>query len=492
MLGISSSSIILRAFLGHFTTSGYICASKKDNMNEKQQTLSAEFTITGHGLHLGKEATVIVKPAPENTGLIFSRTDLENTPQIPALSTFVESTFRGTTLKHKDATIATIEHLLSALYGMGVDNAFVEIDGPELPILDGSAYPFAEAIEKAGVVEQSAKREFIELNQPLSFKTQDNNSEFFIVPDDDFSLQVMVDYKDSYISHQYATLSHPESYKTEIAKSRTFVFLHELEMLHKNNLIKGGDLDNAIVIVGKKTTRQEIDHLAELFNKPTVDIIPEYGVLNNVDLYYPNETSRHKLLDLIGDLALLGKRIKGKVFATRPGHQANIEFITHLKKSIAGKMSFRVDLTKEPVMDINDIKKMLPHRPPFLLVDKIMEIGEDYIVGVKNITMNEPFFVGHFPEEPVMPGVLQIEAMAQTGGLLVLNGLDKNTQYSTYFMKIDNVKFKKKVIPGDTLIFHLKLNGPIRRGIVSMHGETFVNGQMAVEGDLVAMVTPIK
>ncbi len=461
-------------------------------MDINQRTLTKPFTLRGNGLHSGKDATLNVLPAEPNSGIAFQRIDIEGKPLIKATIKNVISTQRGTTIQSKDINIATIEHLLSALWGTGIDNAVIQLDGPEVPILNGSSQPFVDKILEAGITVQDAERQFIEINEPVVFRDEDNAIELIAIPDDNFKLNVLIDYDSSYLANQFAALEDLETYPQEISKARTFVFLHELETLFNHNLIRGGELQNAIVIVDKKTSKEEIDHLADLFDKPKLDVVPQYGILNNLELYYPNEPARHKLLDLLGDLALLGKRMKAKIFATRPGHSANIQFAKKIYEYHQHQKPYTYDPSKKPLMDVNDIKKLLPHRPPFLLVDKIISISDKDVIGVKNVTMNEYFFVGHFPDEPVMPGVLQIEAMAQTGGILVLNAVKDPENYSTYFLKIDNVKFKKKVVPGDTLILKLELVSPVRRGIAIMKGQAFVEGKVVAQGEFTAQITKNK
>lgn len=464
-------------------------------MDLNQKTLANPISLEGKGLHYGKNATLNILPAEPNTGIVFQRVDIEEKPIIKAEIKNVISTHRGTTIQKKDINIATIEHLLSALWGTGIDNAIIQIDGPEVPILDGSSQPFVEKILEAGITIQDKPREFIEIKEPIIYKDDDNNVELIAVPDDDFTINVLIDYNSSYLANQFASLESLDLYKKDIAKARTFVFLRELETLYNNNLIRGGELENAIVIVDKETSKQEIDHLATLFNKPKLDVVPQYGILNNLTLYYPNEPARHKLLDLLGDLALVVKRIKAKIFAIRPGHSANIEFakkISEYYQRQKKKPPFVYDPSKKPLLDINAIKKVLPHRPPFLLVDKIISISDTEVIGLKNVTMNEPFFTGHFPEEPVMPGVLQVEAMAQTGGILILHNVEHPEDYSTYFLKIDNVKFKKKVVPGDTLIFRLELISPVRRGIAIMKGEAYVDDTLVAQGEFTAQISKNK
>lgn len=459
-------------------------------MTEMQKTLKAEVTLSGIGLHTGNEVTLTIKPAKENTGFVFVRTDLEGHPQVEADVNYVTTTERGTTLEKLGVRIHTCEHLLAALVGCDVDNAYLELSSSEPPIMDGSSKFFVEAIEKAGLVEQSIAREYFVVKEVLSFTCPSTGSELTIIPSDTYEITTMVDFGTKVLGTQNATLKDISEFKEEISEARTFSFLHELETLMDAGLIKGGDLSNAIVYVDKELTEDTSDKLKKAFGKEDVSIRPN-GILDNLTLKYPNEAARHKLLDVIGDLALTGVRLKGKVIANKPGHFVNTQFAKKLNrqwKLLRRKNVPDFDLTKPPVFDINGIMKLLPHRPPFLLVDRIIELSESHVVGMKNITMNEPFFVGHFPKEPVMPGVLQIEAMAQTGGILVLANVPDPENYSTYFVKIDKVKFKRKVIPGDTLIFKIELIEPIRRGIVHMQGYGYVGDAVAVEAELMAQV----
>lgn len=465
-------------------------------MVEKQKTLKQEVTLSGTGLHTGANVNFTLKPAAANHGFKFKRTDMEGQPIIDALADNVSYTQRGTVLANGEATVSTIEHCLSALTALQIDNCLIEVDGPEAPILDGSAKFFVEAIKKAGIEEQDEERKFFVVKEKMVYENEELGIKIVALPDDEFSADVKISFDQSLLlSNQYATLDSFNDYEKEISACRTFVFLHELEPLLKNNLIKGGDLDNAIIIIDKEISQEELDKLADLFNKPRVEVQPT-GILNNLELVYSNEPARHKLLDVIGDLALCGMPIKGRIMATRPGHMANVEFAKIIRKEIK-KRALRpetptYDPNKEPIYDINDIRSMLPHRPPFLLVDKIIELNEKSIVGIKNVTMNEPFFVGHFPEEPVMPAVLQIEAMAQTGGIFVLSQLDEPSAYSTYFLKIDNVKLRKKVVPGDTIIFKLELLTEFRRGMANMKGTAFVGDSIVSEGEFVAQVVKNK
>lgn len=465
-------------------------------MADKQRTLKEAIHLSGVGLHTGEHVNIHIHPAAENHGYRFQRTDLDKEPIIRADVDNVVGTERGTTLEQNGAKVYTTEHLLAALYGLEVDNALIQIDGPEIPIMDGSSLPFVEAIEKAGVVEQKADRDYFELNENIKWEDAERGIEFLAVPDDHYRITVMVDYNSPVLGTQHASMYQMSEFRKEIAPCRTFVFLRELEYLATHDLIKGGDLDNAIVLVERENVdKAELDRLAKLLGKEDLNIeVKGVGVLNNTELNFENEPARHKLLDIVGDLALIGKRIKGHVLAARPGHAGNVGFGKILKEQIKkqSKAGRHFDLTKEPLYNINDIEGMLPHRYPFLLVDKVMEITEDSIVGVKNVTMNEPMFQGHFPSNPVFPGVLQIEATAQVGGIFALSKVEDPHLYSTYFMKIDNVKFKQKVLPGDTLVFELTLMSPIRRGLVNMAGKAYVNGQVVMEAEMLAQVVKDK
>ncbi|MEJ6797433.1 MAG: bifunctional UDP-3-O-[3-hydroxymyristoyl] N-acetylglucosamine deacetylase/3-hydroxyacyl-ACP dehydratase [Crocinitomicaceae bacterium] len=461
-------------------------------MTDMQKTLKDSAKLSGIGLHTGEKVNITILPAAENHGFKFQRVDIEGQPTIKADCDLVVATDRGTTLEENGARVYTTEHLLAALVGMEVDNALIQIDGPEVPIMDGSSWLFVEAIEKAGLVEQNAERNYFELTENIKWEDLEKGVEFLAVPDDHYRLTVMVDYKSPVLGTQHATMYNLGEFKKEISPCRTFVFLRELEFLAKNNLIKGGSLDNAIVLVEREQVDPaELKRLAKALGKEDLDVKVEgVGVLNTTKLKFENEPARHKLLDILGDLALLGRPIKGHILAARPGHAGNIGFAKVLKEQIKKQetQGKYFDLTKKPLYDINDIEKMLPHRYPFLLVDKVMEIGEETIIGVKNVTMNEPIFQGHFPGNPVFPGVLQIEATAQVGGIFALSKVEDPHLYSTYFMKIDNVKFKQKVLPGDTIIFELHLLSPMRRGLVHMGGKAYVNGQVVMEAEMLAQV----
>ena len=461
-------------------------------MAEKQRTLKSAVKLIGVGLHTGEKVTLEICPASDNHGYKFQRTDLEGEPVIKADCDLVVATDRGTTLEQNGARVYTTEHVLAALYGCQVDNALIKLDGPEVPIMDGSSLPFVHAIESVGCEDQETERDYFELTENIPWEDVEKGIEFLAVPDVNYRITVMVDYKSPVLGTQHASMYQIGDFKPEIAGCRTFVFLRELEFLAKNNLIKGGDLDNAIVLVDRDdVSQEELNRLAKLLGKEDLKIsIDGIGVLNSTKLQFENEPARHKLLDIVGDLALVGKPIKAHILAARPGHSGNVRFAKVLKDQIKKQANAgrNFDLTKEPLYNINDIERMLPHRFPFLMIDKIMEIQEESIIGVKNITMNEPIFTGHFPGNPVFPGVLQIEAMAQVGGIFALSKVEDPHLYSTYFMKIDNVKFKQKVIPGDTIVFELFLLSPIRRGLVEMGGKAYVNGKVVMEAEMLAQV----
>ncbi len=457
-------------------------------MAEKQRTIKQEVGLTGKGLHSGAQVNVTIKPAVTDFGYQFKRTDLDGQPIIKGIASNVVSTSRGTTLQQNGAVIMTIEHLCAALFAMDIDNVLIEVSGPEIPILDGSSKPFVEVIDSVGTIEQDEDREYYEVKEKITY-TDDKGVDIAIYPDDHFSIDVHIDFNSKVLGQQYASLTDLQEFKTDIASCKTFVFMHELEILAANNLIKGGDLDNALVIMDKAMSQEELDRLADLFNKPHISVRPE-GILNNTVMEYQNEPARHKLLDVVGDLSLIGCRIKGKVIARKPGHHGNTELakkvIKLIKQEKAKPHPPVYDENAVPLYDINDIKRLLPHRPPFLLVDKITSMEGDVICGIKNVTMNEAFFVGHFPEEPVMPGVLQTEAMAQCGGLLLMSRVPDPENYMLYFLKIENIKFKQKVVPGDTLKMRLRLLEPVKRGIALTKGEAFVGNTMVAEGNFMA------
>ena len=460
-------------------------------MTTKQQTLKASITFAGKGLHTGLQVTMTVHPAGPNHGIVFRRVDLEGQPTIPALCDYVTDTSRGTTIEHNGARVSTIEHLMSALWTLGVDNALVDIDAPEAPIMDGSACEYARMIEEVGVEEQAAERNYYHITEKMVYTIPEKGVAIILYPDDEFSVSLHIDFNSKVIGNQYATFNPGDNYREKISPCRTFVLLHELEPLLKMNLIKGGDLDNAIVVVENKVSEETQAHLRKLFNKPGLEIQRGYMT----ELRFNNELARHKLLDLLGDFAMLGMRIKGRVWATRPGHFANTEFMKQLKQRIrsAGeKPRMKYDPKKPALYDINAIRKMLPHRAPFLMIDRIFHCDEKSVAGIKNVTMNEPFFQGHFPEEPVMPGMLIVEAMAQCSAVMILQNVPDPELYSTYFMKLEEVKFKRKVVPGDQLHIEVRLLEPIRRGVCVAEGKAFAGGQLACEAVMMAQVVKNK
>lgn len=456
---------------------------------QKQNTLADSFSLEGKGLHTGLNIHITFNPAPENHGYKIKRTDLPEQPIIDAVAENVINTQRGTVIGKKDIQISTIEHAMAALYAAGIDNCLIEVDAPEFPILDGSSRFYTEGISKVGLKKQTANKQYYIVKHKIEVKDEETGASIMILPEDNFSVNVLVSYNSPVLTNQYAVIDDLSQFPSEISASRTFVFVREIEMLIQNNLIKGGDLDNAIVIYDQKVSQDSLDKLADMMNQPRKSA-EELGYISNNPLVFDNEPARHKLLDVIGDIALIGRTLKGRIIATHPGHSINNKLARMIRKEIKlNEVQAPVyDPNKAPVMDINRIRELLPHRYPFLLVDKIIEIGDNYIVGIKNITANEPFFQGHFPQEPVMPGVLQVEAMAQTGGLLVLNSVEEPERYSTYFMKIDGVKFRQKVVPGNTLILRLELLAPIRRGISTMKGLVFVGDTLVSEAEFMAQI----
>jgi UDP-3-O-[3-hydroxymyristoyl] N-acetylglucosamine deacetylase/3-hydroxyacyl-[acyl-carrier-protein] dehydratase len=462
----------------------------KNNKMSKQRTISKSISLNGVGIHSGNDVNLTFKPAAEDFGYAFCRTDLPGKPIIEADVNYVVSTKRGTTLEKDGITIQTSEHVLAALVGMEVDNVLIEIDAPEPPIMDGSSKYFVEAINKAGVKEQSKDRNEYIVKDVISYYDEESGSDITIIPSKYYEVTAMVDFGTKILGTQNATMKKLSQFKDEFADARTFSFLHEIEMLLENGLIKGGDLNNAIVYVDKELSDNTMEKLKKAFNKDKISV-KSNGILDNLTLHYPNEAARHKLLDVIGDLALIGTRIKGKVIANKPGHYVNTMFgkkLSSIIKNEKRNVAPSVDLSKPPVMDVNQIMKVLPHRPPFLLIDKILEISDSYIIGLKNVTMNEEFFKGHFPDKPIFPGVLQIEAMAQAGGVLFLKNIPDPENYLTFFAKIDNAKFKYPVVPGDTIIFKLELLSPIRRGIMHMKGQAFVDNKLTSEAELLARI----
>ncbi len=460
----------------------------------KQKTIQKEITLTGVGLHTGNDVTLTFKPAPSNHGYKFKRIDLDGAPEIEASAAYVTSTQRGTNMEKGEVVIQTSEHVLAACVGLGIDNVLIELNAPEPPIMDGSSKFFVEALENAGIEEQDEEVDEYIVTEPISFKDEKTGSEILVIPSDTYQVTAMVDFETKVLGTQNASLENIEDFKTEISEARTFSFLHELEMLLAHGLIKGGDLNNAIVYVDKEISEETMEALKKAFDKKDIKVKPN-GILDNLTLHYPNEAARHKLLDVIGDLALIGTKIRGRVIATKPGHFVNTEFAKEMQKRIKKERRNYVpkfDLSQKPLMDIHQIMATLPHRAPFLLLDRIIEMSDSHVVGMKNVTMNEPFFNGHFPGAPVMPGVLQVEAMAQAGGILALSMVPDPENYLTYFMKIDNVKFKQQVLPGDTLIFDLKLITPIRRGICHMAGKAYANNRLVSEAELMAQIVKTK
>ena len=460
----------------------------------KQRTIGKKVSLTGVGLHTGKEVTITFKPAPENHGFSFVRIDLEGSPIIEADVIYVVNTQRGTNLEKQGVSINTCEHVLASLVGMQVDNCIIELNASEPPIMDGSSKSFVEILEKAGIVEQDALREEYVVKENISYLDEESGSEIIVLPADEFQVTAMVDFGTNVLGTQNASIDHISEFKDEISNARTFTFLHEIEMLLDEGLIKGGDLNNAIVYVDKELSSETMEKLRIAFGKDDISVKPN-GILDNLTLHQPNEAARHKLLDVIGDLALVGTHIRGKIIANKPGHMVNTQFAKKLSRIIKAEKRNKMpvfDINKKPVKDINAIMEMLPHRSPFLMIDKILELSENHVIGLKNVSMNEPFFEGHFPGAPVMPGVLIVEAMAQTGGILALSTVPDPENYLTFFLRINNVKFKKQVIPGDTIIFDLKLDVPIRRGIVLMSGKAYVNNVIVTEAELMAKIVKTK
>lgn len=459
----------------------------------KQKTLKGSFSLCGKGLHTGLNLTVTFNPAPDNHGYKIQRIDLEGQPTIDAVAENVGNTTRGTVLCKGDIKVSTIEHAMAALYAAGIDNCLIQVNGPEFPILDGSAKAYVENIQRVGIEEQSAVKDYYIIKSKIEYRDEETGSSIMILPDEKFSVNVLISYDSQVLYNQFATLDNMENFASEIASSRTFVFVREIEPLLNAGLVKGGDLDNAIVIYERQMDQERFDKLADVMGVPHMDAT-KLGYINHIPLVHSNEPARHKLLDIIGDLALIGKPIKGRIIATRPGHTVNNKFARLIRKEIKlhDVQAPIYNPNDAPIMDVNRIRELLPHRYPFQLVDKVIEIGANYIVGVKNVTSNEPFFQGHFPQEPVMPGVLQVEAMAQVGGLLVLNSVEDPDRWSTYFMKIDGVKFRQKVVPGDTLIFRVEMTAPLRRGISTMKGYVFVGEKVVCEAEFMAQIVKNK
>lgn len=460
---------------------------------QKQKTLNGSFSLYGKGLHTGLSLTATFNPAAENTGYKIQRIDLEGEPVINAIAENVVETTRGTVVEQGGARCSTIEHAMAALYALGVDNCLIQVNGPEIPILDGSSAPFVENILRVGLKEQNAPQDCYIIKKKIEVSDEETGSSIIILPDDEFSITAMISYGSKWFSSQFATLNSLTDFKEEIASARTFVFMREVEPLLKAGLIKGGDLDNAIVIYEQEVSQERLDQIADEMKVPHRDA-KQLGFISHHPLKWTNEPARHKLLDIVGDMALVGRRIQGRIIATRPGHTINNKFARALRREIRAHevQAPHYDPNEEPIMDVNRIRQLLPHRYPMQLVDKVIAMGSNQIVGIKNVTSNEPFFQGHFPQEPVMPGVLQVEAMAQAGGLLVLSTVDEPERWSTYFMRIDDVKFRRKVVPGDTLIFSVRLLAPVRHGVSSMKGFVFVGEQVVCEATFTAQIVKNK
>ncbi|WP_232825907.1 bifunctional UDP-3-O-[3-hydroxymyristoyl] N-acetylglucosamine deacetylase/3-hydroxyacyl-ACP dehydratase [Chitinophaga alhagiae] len=463
-----------------------------ENQQSNQQTLQGPVTISGVGLHTGAQVNMTLKPAMPGFGIKFQRIDLPDQPIVKADVDYVVDTARGTTLEHNGARVSTVEHILAALVGMGVDNVLIELNGPEIPIMDGSSIPFIEIIEEAGIQVQDAKKVYYTIDTNINYYDEVKKVEMVALPAVDYRITALIDFNSQVLGTQHANLKSMSDFKKEIAPCRTFVFLHELEYLLANNLIKGGDINNAIVVVDRPVTDEELSRLAKAFDREEMSVQQREGILNNAQLHFPNEPARHKLLDVVGDLALIGVPIKAHIIANRPGHASNVEFARKIKQYIKKNKHNRdvpiYDPTQPPVYDINHIVRTMPHRYPMLLVDKIIELSDTRVVGIKNVTFNEQIFQGHFPGNPVMPGVLICECLAQVGGILALNPMPDPENYDTYFLKIDNCKFKQKVMPGDTMILKMELLSPIRRGLVEMRGTAFVGNKVCAEADMVAQI----